>query len=373
MIRKLILPFLSVIGLAVAIYTVRVGAMQPKPADAVAQPAESPYTNYVAGAGIVEAKSENIAIGTVVPGVVTKVFVQYGDEVKAGAPLFEIDDRDMQADLTQKKAALLSSQAKLTRLVNAPRPEDIPPAKAAVDEAQATLADVTVQYQLYQNVADRGVINQDDLNKRKFAVDEAAARLAQTKANLAELVAGTWAPDIEVARADVASAKAAVDADQTLIDRFTVRAPIDGRLLQVKVHPGEFAPAGQMDQPLMLMGDVKQLVVRTDVDENDAWRVRPGNGAVGFIRGNRDIKVALKFFRIEPYVIPKKSLTGDTTERVDTRVLQVLYTFDRGDQPIYAGQQMDVYIDANAAVADTSVAETKSAAEAAPSAAEVQK
>jgi HlyD family secretion protein len=44
-------------------------------------------------------------------------------------------------------------------------------------------------------------------------------------------------------------------------------------------------------------------------------------------------------------VIPKKSLTGDSTERVDTRVLQVLYTFDPGDKPIYLGQQMDVFIE----------------------------
>ena len=63
-------------------------------------------------------------------------------------------------------------------------------------------------------------------------------------------------------------------------------------------------------------------------------------------RGNREIRTDLTFFRIEPYVIPKRSLTGDSTERVDTRVLQVLYSFDRGKLPIYVGQQMDVFIDA---------------------------
>ncbi len=50
--------------------------------------------------------------------------------------------------------------------------------------------------------------------------------------------------------------------------------------------------------------------------------------------------------RIEPYVVPKKSLTGDSTERVDTRVLQVIFSFTRGDLPIFVGQQMDVFIDA---------------------------
>jgi hypothetical protein len=70
------------------------------------------------------------------------------------------------------------------------------------------------------------------------------------------------------------------------------------------------------------------------------------------LRGNREIKTPLKFVRFEPFVSPKTSLTGDTTERVDTRVLQVIYSFERGDLPIYVGQQMDVFIEAPEAVAN---------------------
>jgi hypothetical protein len=44
-------------------------------------------------------------------------------------------------------------------------------------------------------------------------------------------------------------------------------------------------------------------------------------------------------------VIPKKSLTGGSTERVDTRVLQVIYQFDPPNRPLYVGQQVDVYIE----------------------------
>jgi hypothetical protein len=87
------------------------------------------------------------------------------------------------------------------------------------------------------------------------------------------------------------------------------------------------------------------LHVRVDVDENDASRVCPGASAIGCLRGNKDVKVPLAFVRFEPYVLPKKSLTGDSTERVDTRVLQVVFSFERGELPIYVGQQMDVFID----------------------------
>jgi HlyD family secretion protein len=83
-----------------------------------------------------------------------------------------------------------------------------------------------------------------------------------------------------------------------------------------------------------------------DIDENDAWRVRQDAPAVATVRGNRDLKTNLRFVRIEPYVVPKKSLTGESTERVDTRVLQVLYSFDKGALPVYVGQQMDVFIEA---------------------------
>ena len=98
--------------------------------------------------------------------------------------------------------------------------------------------------------------------------------------------------------------------------------------------------------PLILLGSVTPLHVRVDVDENDAWRVRAGAPAIGCLRGNKEIQTPLKFVRFEPYVVPKKSLTADSTERVDTRVLQVIFSFQRDDLPIFAGQQMDVFIDA---------------------------
>jgi hypothetical protein len=86
--------------------------------------------------------------------------------------------------------------------------------------------------------------------------------------------------------------------------------------------------------------------VRVDVDENDAWRIRPDAAAEASLRGNSSLKTPLTFVRIEPYVIPKRSLTGESTERVDTRVLQIIYSFDPSTIPVYVGQQMDVSIQA---------------------------
>jgi RND family efflux transporter MFP subunit len=308
MFRKVVLPGLAVLGVVFAIYSVVTGQRQLPPAQPVTQPAQPQFDSYVAGAGIVEASTENIAVGTFVPGVVTEIFVKVGDQVKAGSPLFRIDDRDLRSELTVRQAAELSAQAR-------------------VKTESASLADVKNQLDMWLGVNNTGAVSKDEVDRKRYAVQIQEAKLAQ-------------------AQADATSAAAQVKATEIEIDRRLVKAPVDGELLQVKVRLGEYAPAGALATPLMLIGDTKILHVRVDVDENDAWRVGKNSRATAYVRGNRNIKTDLTFFRIEPYVVPKKSLTGDSTERVDTRVLQVLYSFDRGQLPIYVGQQMDVFIDA---------------------------
>jgi multidrug resistance efflux pump len=136
-----------------------------------------------------------------------------------------------------------------------------------------------------------------------------------------------------------------VEAAKVEVDRLVVRAPVAGNALQVNIRPGEFAQSGAPSQPIILLGDLERLHVRVDIDENDAWRFKPASSAVAFLRGNPKLKADLTYEYVEPYVIPKRSLTGDSTERVDTRVMQVVYSFSRGALNMYAGQLMDVYIE----------------------------
>ena len=63
-------------------------------------------------------------------------------------------------------------------------------------------------------------------------------------------------------------------------------------------------------------------------------------------QGNPSLQTPLEFVRFELYVMSKRSLTGDSSERVDTRVLQVIYRFSADRFPIHVGQQMDVFIEA---------------------------
>ena len=117
----------------------------------------------------------------------------------------------------------------------------------------------------------------------------------------------------------------------------------------MKTRLGEYAQSGSPNTPLMLLGNDDRLHIRVDVDENDAWRFQPCAAAMATVRGNPELKSAVKFEHTDPDVVPKVSLTTDSTQRVDTRVLQVIYSFERGSLPVYVGQQMDVFIEVAAA------------------------
>jgi multidrug resistance efflux pump len=265
------------------------------------------------------------------------------------ANLFSLDDRELRADQRVKRAALDAARARLTKLEEQPRAEDIPPAEARVHHAQANVADAEVQMRLIESVTDKRAVRDGDVQRRRLAYTAAQARLAEAQAQLALLKAGAWAPDIAAAKSEVAQAEAQLKQVETNVDRLSMHAPITGVILQYRVRLGQYAQCGSLREPLMILGGVSPLHVRVDVDEADAWRVRDAARAVASPRGKGTLRIPLEFVRFEPYVIPKKSLTGDSTERVDTRVLQVIYRVQDQNAPLYVGQQMDVYIETAAA------------------------
>ena len=306
--RPFVLPALAVLGLAAAIILSMRDTAPPPPAKPVAEPASPPYASYVAGTGLVEAGTRNIAVATPLSGVVAEVAVGVGAKVAAGDVLFRLDGRDVQARLATKQAAVAAAQA-------------------AVGEAEANLADVRNQLRLAESLSDRRAISQEDLAKRRYAVQVYDAKL-------------------RAAHAQVVQAKAEAAEIQVELERLVVRSPVAGQVMQVNIRQGEFATAGEHDTPLVMVGGIDVLAVRVDIDENDSWRYRPGARARAFVRGNRDLAFDLSFREVEPYVAPKKSLTGDSTERVDTRVLQVVYQFvNDGTVVVYAGQLVDVYLE----------------------------
>lgn len=345
MIGKFLVPLLALFGAGFALYTVAMGSQPAPVAKPVADPSRPPYENYIAGSGIIESVDRNVAIGSPLPRLVLDVQVKVGDEVESGAPLFTLDDRDLKAEAQVRRTTLQSARARLERLKSSPRAEELPPAEARVLAAEAMLADFRNQVTLWESITDKRAVTAEELQRKKFAAQAQEARVAEARAALALLKAGAWKADIAVAEAEVAAAEAQVAQTETEIARLTVRAPARGVVLQVNLRAGEFAPSGALATPLILFGKLDRMNLRVDIDENDAWKFRKDAAAVAFVRGNRELRTELRLERVEPYVVPKRSLTGDSTERVDTRVLQAVYAFPRAALPVYVGQQMDVFIE----------------------------
>jgi multidrug resistance efflux pump len=363
---KYLLPLFAVGMLAFAVYHVVLAQQKPPKPPPPVEPPRSPFGRTVAGAGIVEARSQNIALGSAVPGVVLKVWspeelglsapsnltpweTLIGQHVKQGDPLFRVDDRHYKAMLAFHEANLASAKAQLARLEQMPRPEELAVSKAKAEVAEAA---VDVQRDLVERdskLIASAATTDEQYRQHQLNLRMAQRQLSQAKADLALIKAGSWEADKAIARAAVKLAEAQVLQDKTDLDRTIVRAPVDGVVLQVNVRPGEFV-APISNQAQVVLGTLTDhLNVRVDIDEHDIPRFLPGAPAVASLRGAPDKKYPLTFVRVEPYVIPKKSLTGDNTERVDTRVLQVIYSIKPEGKPIYVGQQLDVFLDVGAA------------------------
>lgn len=346
--RLLTLPALAVSAVSFAALHVSQGYVSRPQLPPPVPPSRNPFGQSVAGAGIIEPQTENIAIGSQVAGVAVEVFVKVGDQVRPQTPLFRLDDRMLRAELAQRQSALALAQAQLRKLEQMPRPEELPAWEARVREAEALLADQENQYRRYRQVFESGAGSAEELTRRQKAYEAAREQLRRAKAEFDLLQAGAWEPDKAIARATVAQAEAQLRQTQTDLERLTVRALVEGEVLQVNIRPGEYVGA-QPGHPLIILGNLRKLHVRVDIDEHDIPRFRPNAPAQAQLRGHSEIKFPLTFVRIEPYVIPKRSLTGDNAERVDTRVLQVIYAAERGDLPLYVGQQVEVYIDVGSA------------------------
>ena len=278
------------------------------PGDPPIMPPQKPFTESVAATGILEALSENVAIGVPLPGLVTEVLVKVNDAIKKDQPLLKLDNRDLLAEQ-------LSLQAQ----------QEISRAQIGVSEAQ--LDKLETQLARLTSVTDSRAVSRDDLDNRKLDVAVCQAQLAAAKAQLV-------------------AAETSLKRIALLVERLTVRAPRDGTIIQVNIRAGEYA-ATSPKTPAMILGDTDKLQIRADIDEQNATRIRAGQQAYGYLKGDPSVTFPLEFIRVEPYVIPKISLTGSSTERVDTRVLQVIYSLTRpAEPPLYVGQQVDVFIEA---------------------------
>lgn len=305
-----VLAILGFVRLTMILQEIKAQQVDELPPPPVTPPVKT-YESTVAATGIVEALGENVSIGVPVAGLVIEMLVKVNDVVEEGQPLFRLDDRDLKAQWISVKSTVEVSAAKI-----------------AVQRANVLrVKDLLTRI---RQVTDRRAVSVDEVKVREMDVAIGQAQLMASEA-------------------EYKAALAQVEQLELLMDRLVVKAPRSGTILQVNVRAGEYASFAPRS-PALVLGDLSEYQIRADVDELNATRVQQGRSAKAYIKGGTQQAIELTFVRIEPYVIPKVSLTGASTERVDTRVLQVIYRFKKpADLKVYVGQQVDVYIDAEPA------------------------
>jgi len=357
--RARLIFVLSAIGVVAGLASAAFFAVHRKPAPPVFDPAANPYERGVYANGIIEseqASGANVTVFPEVSGTVVGIGVREGQRVSRGTPLVHIEDSVQRATAAQQRAQAAAARAALEELRAQPRPETL-----QVVVSQVTAARATLKTSSDQLAKQRASYAADPRSVSKLTLDDAtnAVHVAQANVDVAErqldlAKAGAWIYDIRNQEAQYAALVKSAAAARALLRKYTLRAPVDGTILSITATVGGFvSPQGTLDTytqsaaPVVVMGRQEEhLAVRAFVDEILIARLGPVERleATMYVRGT-DVHVPLEFVRVQPYVSPKIELSNERTERVDLRVLPVVFRFARpAEPPLYPGQLVDVYV-----------------------------
>ncbi len=356
-----LLVALAVIGVISSIVSVVVYTKKPK-SNPPLKVSYNPYEKGIYATGIIESYQShgaNIAIVPEVSGRVIEIYVKEGDQVKAGDPLFKIDDSVQRELVAQLEAQRNANYHALEKLKAEPRKENLEVSLAQMEYAKAVMEDKKLQFEKLQRAYQLNPksVSQDDLDKARKAY-EVAKKSYDVSAKQYHLVkAGSW--EYEVKHQEslyLASQKAYEGAIKTL-EKYTVRAPVDGVIVKIQVALGSYlSPQGAYDiytksygPAVVMTSHGEYMQVRCYIDEILVPQLPDEKNMVAtmFLRGT-DIKIPLEYVKMEPFVVPKTQLSSGKTERVDVRVLPLIFRFKRPEnQRIYPGQLVDVYISEN--------------------------
>ena len=358
--RNKILFGLAILGVLIGLFSAYVYGIRKKPLPPAFNPAMNPYAHGIYATGIVESyqpNGSNITIFPEVAGTVTQILVREGEKVTRGTPLLQLDDSVQKATVAQQKAQAEAALSLLQELKAQPRPENLRIAKAQVD---AAVANLKTARDSYEKVKKSYALNPKSVSKDQLDSSENAFLVAQTNLGVAQrqyelTKAGAWIYDIQNQQNQYEALTKTYESGSAHLAKYVLRAPADGVVLAINTAVGNFASSNgsyntytQGLDPTIVMGLPQEfLAVRTYIDEILVPRMLPPGEtkAEMQVRGT-STRIPLSFDRIQPYTTPKIQLSNQRTERVDVRVLPVLFRFKPPqDLNIYPGMLVDVYVE----------------------------
>jgi len=295
-----------------------------------------------AAPGVVEPNSKEREISAQIVGVIKEFKVEENDEVTAGQVIAVIDNAEQSARVASAQAQLALRQAELDRILHGARGEELREAKAALSEADAGLKYARRDYERRLPLAKRGVSPQAVLDQAKANLDASEARRTVAAERLAQLETGARPEDIDAARARLRLAEAELASAKAMFDKTFIRSPVAGTVLRRTHEVGETV-TNVPPTAVAIVGDLRGLKVRAEVDETDIGKVTPDQRVevVSDAYPGRKFqgRVSWVSFRMGSKIVQ----TGRPADRVDTKVLQVLIDLDE-DAKLPVGLRVDAYL-----------------------------
>jgi len=358
-VRNKLLFALSAIGILAGLAGAVIYSREKAPQPPVFSPAANPYAKGIYANGIIESyqtNGANINIYPEVSGTITQILVAEGQTVRQASPLLTIDDSVQRALVEQQKSQAEAARALLEELKAQPRKENLDVVKAQLALARANLKSAQDQLDKQRKSYELNPksVSKDALDNATNVANVARANLDVVRRQYELAKAGAWTYDIRNQENQYNALLKSYMASSAVLSKYTIAAPVDGVILSIKTAVGSYvSPQGAYDtytqgfNPVLVMsGAQTYLEVRCFVDEILVHRLPEASkmNAQMFIRGT-SISVPLEYVRVQPYVSPKIELSALRTERVDVRVLPVIFRFQKPKNlNVYPGQLVDVYI-----------------------------
>jgi HlyD family secretion protein len=359
MTRKLLFV-LSVLGLGAGLTSAFIFGLQKPALPPAFSPGSNPYPNGIFASGIIESDQSsgaNVNVYPEVAGPVVQLLVSEGQVVTKGTTLLKVDDTVQRPTVEQFQSQSESALTSLEELRAQPRKETLDVAQAQAEAAAANLKMTQDQYEKKKAAYEMnpGSVSKEDLDTALNLATLSEANLKVARKQVVLLKAGAWEYDIRTQEHQVNALRMAYLASDALLAKYALKAPVDGVVLSINTALGSsVSPQGVYDTytqgfiPVVVMGSLQtHLAVRCYIDEILVHRL-PASAetkAIMRIRGT-DLSIPLEYVRTTPYVSPKVQLSNQRTERVDVRVLPVIFRFVRPkDIALYPGQLVDVYVE----------------------------
>ncbi len=237
--------------------------------------------NVVLTAGGYIIPRRRVEVSSKISGRVEELLIDKGDVVKKGQVLARLDDREYVAQLAQAKANKSAAEARLNQAVTGSRPEEIQRARAAVEQAEATVRSTQITLDRAKSLNQSGVFAKQALDDAQSAYDVAIAQAKVARENFELARLGPRKEEIDLARAQLAEAEAAVKWLESQLDNTIIRAPVDGTVLDRLVEKGEMVTTGYVSgrgakSAFVSLANLKELEVELDINESDIPRVHLG-------------------------------------------------------------------------------------------------